>query len=620
MEKLRMTSPDLTEANIDKLAELFPTVVTETLDAVGNPQRAVDFDLLRQELSDHVVEGPQERYRLDWPGKRAAAFTANAPIAKTLRPVREESVEFDTTKNLFIEGDNLDALKLLQESYLGKVKMIYIDPPYNTGNDFLYADDFAESAAEYLERTSQKSETGDRLVANPESNGRFNSDWLSMLYPRLKLSRSLLSEDGAIFVSCDYHESGNLKCLLDEVFGRTNLVAEFIWQHSVQPKGYTDTVSVHHNTIFCYRRTDSFALQPLERTAEHNKNYRNPDNDPRGPWRAGDVRNALYRPNLRYPLPTPRGGTIDPPENGWRWSKETIEKKIATGEIIFNEDETSITRKIYLDTLDGRAVESLWLGTEVGTTREAANEVKKLFGGKALFDTPKPTKLMERIMWIAGVGDGDLVLDFFAGSGTTADAVFRANSKDGKRRSWILVQIAEPVPSSSEAAKAGFSDIATLSRERIKRAGTNTISNNMLSAGASDIGFRAVQIDSTGLSNVAKAADDTDQLTIEELEPSIKNDRTAEDLLFQVLLDWGLELTMPIVKETVDGHEIFDVEEGALIACFEKSLIPEVVHSIATRHPIRAVFRDDGFASDAARINAEQIFREVSPSTEVKAI
>lgn len=615
-----MTSPDLTDVNIDKLAELFPSVVTETADSDGNPKKAIDFDLLRQELSDHVVEGPQERYQLDWPGKRAAAFTANAPIAKTLRPVREESVDFDTTKNLFIEGDNLDALKLLQESYLGKVKLIYIDPPYNTGNDFVYPDSFAQTSADYLKESGQSRDDGVQLVANAETNGRYHSDWLSMMLPRLKLARALLSDDGAIFVSCDYHESGNLRALLDEVFGRSNFIAELIWQHSVQPKGYTDTVSVHHNTIYCYRRGESFALQALERTAEHNRNYRNPDNDPRGPWRAGDVRNALYRPNLRYQLTTPSGRLINPPENGWRWSRETMQEKIDTGEIKFNAEETSITRKIYLDTLEGRAVESLWLGSEVGTTREAANEVKKLFDGKAVFDTPKPTKLMEQLLWIAGVGEGDIVMDFFAGSGTTADAVLRANAKDGKDRSWILVQLPELLPATSEAAKLGYSDIAELSRERIRRAGLRAAEDAGLASAHLDTGFRALVIDTTNMVDVHRSPTETDQLSLTGLEGNIKSDRSSEDLLFQVLLDWGLDLSMVITVEQIDNHEVLVVEDSALIACLDPEVSPELVRTIAQREPLRAVFRDSSFASDDARINAEQIFREVSPATDVKAI
>ena len=617
-----MHSPDLTQRNIEAIAELFPSVITESLDEDGNPVRAVDFDLLRQELSDHVVEGPQERYQLDWPGKRAASFAANAPIAKTLRPVREESVDFDTTKNLFIEGDNLDALKLLQESYLGKVKLIYIDPPYNTGNDFVYNDDFAESTSEYLAKSGQVDELGYRLIANTESNGRFHSDWLSMMYPRLKLARSLLTDDGAIFVSCDYHESGNLRILLDEIFGRANLVAEFIWQHSVQPKGYTDTVSVHHNTILCYRRSNSFSIRPLERTAEHNRNYRNPDNDSRGPWRAGDVRNALYRPNLRYPLVTPSGHTIDPPENGWRWSKETMAQKIKSGEIVFNSDETSITRKIYLDTLDGRAVESLWLGSEVGTTREAAHEVKKLFDGKALFDTPKSSKLLERIMWIAGVGDDDIVLDFFAGSGTFADVVLRANASDRGHRCWILVQFPEALPPNSEAAKAGYTDIAQVARERIRRAANLARAEVGLAGDAMDTGFRALRVDTTNMADVSTAADALGQGELAGMIDSVKPDRTDEDLLFQVLLDWGLDLGLPITRgfSREREREIFRVAEDALIACFSEEVSADVVTEIANLQPLRVVFRDSAFKSDADRVNAEQLFRELSPGTEVKTI
>lgn len=618
METLRMTSPDLTAANIEKIAELFPSVVTESRDEDGNLHRAIDFDLLRQELSPEIVEGPQERYQLDWPGKRAALFAANAPIAKTLRPDRDESVDFDTTKNLFIDGDNLDVLKLLQESYLGKVKLIYIDPPYNTGNDFVYNDDFAESTEEYLARSGQVDEGGSRLIANPESSGRYHSDWLSMMYPRLRLARNLLSEAGSIFVSCDYHESGNLRCLLDEVFGASNLVAEFIWQHSIQPKGYTDTASVHHNTVYCYQRGANFSLRPLERTAEHNRNYRNPDDDPRGPWRPGDVRNALYRPNLRYTLATPSGRAIEPPANGWRWSKETMAEKIASGEVVFNADETAITRKIYLDTVGGRAVETLWLGKEVGTTREAASELKQLFDGETPFDTPKPMKLMQRIMWIGGVDDGDTVLDFFAGSGTTAHAVMAQNAEDGGARQFILVQLDEPM---DRAAKgAAYESIAAVARERVRRAGRAIRDSAGLTGESLDIGFRALRLDTSNRNDLFRTPEESDQTSLDSLEGSVKADRSAEDLLFQVLLEWGLDISLPIATESIEGHGVYIVDDGVLMACLEPSVGPNLIEQIARRQPLRAVFLDYGFRDDAARINAQQIFRELSPSTDIKVI
>jgi adenine-specific DNA-methyltransferase len=620
VDKLLMHSPDLTERNIDKIAELFPTVITEGIDDEGNLVRAIDFDLLRQELADHIVDGPQERYQLDWPGKREALFAANEPIAKTLRPVREESVGFDTTRNVFIEGDNLDALKLLQESYLGKVKLIYVDPPYNTGNDFIYNDKFAADSEEYLARSGQRDDEGNGLVANPESNGRFHSDWLSMIYPRLKLARNLLASDGSIFVSCDYHESADLRLVMDQIFGPSNFVAEFIWQHSVQPKGYTNTVSVHHNTVYCYRRSEAFGVRPLARTDEHNKNYRNPDNDTRGPWRAGDVRNALPRPNLRYELETPGGGLIQPPANGWRWSRDTMQAKIDSGEIVFNDNETAITRKIYLDTLEGRAVESLWHGAEVGVTRDAAQEIKDLFDGKAFFDTPKPTKLIETILWIAGVNDGDLVLDFFAGSATTAHAVLNANARDGKSRHFIVVQISERIDLSTDAGKAGYANIADLAKERIRRAGDKVAEGLGLSNEGLDVGFRMLKVDSSNLQDVLRTPDVLVQEELDLYADNVKPDRTGEDLLFQVLLDWGLELTMPIKVEGIEGHDVFVVEDGTLVACFDADVTPALVREIARREPLRVVFRDSGFATDADRINAEQVFAEVSPATDVKAI
>jgi adenine-specific DNA-methyltransferase len=391
MDKLKMHSSDVSQDNIAKIEALFPHCVTEARDEeTGELRRVIDFDQLKQELSDHIVEGPQERYRLDWPGKREALALANAPIAKTLRPSVDDSVDFDRTQNCFVEGDNLEALKLLQETYLGTVKMIYIDPPYNTGNDFIYEDDFSERADQFFQRSNQKDEESNRLIANTEASGRFHSNWLSMIYPRLKLAKNLLRDNGVIFISIDDKEQENLKKICEEIFGSENHRGTLIWQHSIQPKGYSGKFSVHHNFVFCYAKSDSFELSNLPRNEEHNKNYSNPDNDPNGAWRPGDVRNALYRPNLIYDITTPSGKIISAPEKGWRWSKETMNEKISTGEIIFSKDESRIIRKIYLNNLDGRTPETLLLAKEVGSTRDAANEVKALFDGKQPFDTPNP--------------------------------------------------------------------------------------------------------------------------------------------------------------------------------------------------------------------------------------
>jgi adenine-specific DNA-methyltransferase len=615
MDKLKMHSPNLTDANLARLRELFPGCVTEARDEDGSVKLAVDFDQLRQELSASLVEGPQERYHLNWPGKREALLTANAAIAKTLRPARKKSVDFDATKNLFIEGDNLDALKLLQETYLGKVKMIYIDPPYNTGNDFIYEDDFAEDADEYLRRSNQVDIEGHRLVANTSANGRFHSDWLSMIYPRLKLARNLLREDGVIFISIDDSEQHNLLSICNEVFGADNFVATIIWQHSIQPKGYTDIFSVHHNFIFMFRKSDSFTLQGLDRTDDDNKAYSNPDNDPRGLWRTGDVRNALYRPNLRYDVKTPSGKTISPPANGWRWSKETLREKIATGEIVFRDNETRIVRKIYLDTLEGRAPETIWFGKDAGTTRDGAREIKEDFDGEAPFDTAKPTALIKRMAKISGVREDDLIVDFFAGSGTTGVACLKESLAN-----FILVQLPESFddskPHGKAAHKLGISTLSELALRRLK------IATDRLDMDSANKGFRVLNIDTSNMADVFYNPDAVTQDGLFDAVDNIKPDRSAEDLLFQVMLDWGVDLTLPIEKKFVQGKDVYFVDQDALAACFDShgGIDDVFARELATHKPLRAVFRDAGFKDSTVKINIEQIFKLLSPATEVKCI
>ena len=542
-----MTSPDLTQASIDKIAELFPNVITESLDADGNPERAVDFDLLRQELSDHIVEGPQERYRLDWPGKRAAAFAANAPIAKTLRPVREESIDFDTTKNLFIEGDNLDALKLLQESYLGKVKLIYIDPPYNTGNDFVYNDDFAESSAEYLARSGQKTEAGDRLAANLESNGRFHSDWLSMMYPRLKLARNLLSPEGIIFVSIDDNEASNLRRLLDEVFGPANYFSEFAVVRA-EGGGLAKRVVKGHDYLIGYTR--DAAKFP-------------------GMFREKDVRGQVV--------------TVDGRDH-WietDWLRAEFGKY---GTLAYEDIESvkGLAKKQEIDLgLRGGKYRLIPRGSGhiVGRLRPLDEDGSKFYsvikhlnkdakdaliplGLDGLFNNPKPISLIHELVMGAtrfSRNAEHVVMDFFAGSGTTGHAVLRANAEDGGNRRYVLMQLPEQIDTSSAAGRAGFRSISEITRDRLRRAGQ--------ALATVDGGFRSLAIDTTNLADTKTAPDDVVQTALTDVISCVKPDRTAEDLLFQVLLDWGLELTMQIQKETIDGFEVYDVEEGALILC-----------------------------------------------------
>lgn len=628
VDKLKMHSPDLTQRNIDAIAQLFPTVVTETVDTNGNPVRAVDFDALRQELSDHVVEGPQERYQLDWPGKRAAAFAANAPIAKTLRPAREESVDFDTTKNLFIEGDNLDALKLLQESYLGKVKLIYIDPPYNTGNDFVYEDDFAESSADYLARSGQKSETGDRLVANTEANGRFHSDWLSMMYPRLKLARNLLSDDGVIFASISEHEVDNLRKLLEEVFGESN----FIGQIAVS-KGTTTGQDAGHIgssidfLLVASRDRNSYVPNGLPLDAKDIARFNQVD--ARGRFsmlqfrKTGSNDRREDRPNLYYALTAPDGSSVYPIgpggyESRWRAARSQFDTWAQSDMIVWQQDGDGAYKPYVKYYLEGRTkqVSNYW--DDIEGNKKATLTVKELLG-KGVFSNPKPVGLIRKILHISTSKDS-LVLDFFAGSATTAHAVMELNASDGGTRSFIQIQIPEPVPEGSAAAGAGYSHIAEISRERIRRAGAAISQAVGLAAEPLDLGFRTFTIDTTNQADVLRTPEETEQHVLPQLQGSVKAGRTAEDLLFQVLLDWGLDMSLPIGRGQIEGYEVFDVADGALIACLDSEISTELVRAIAKRKPLRAVFLDASFASDPARINAEQIFREVSPETDVRAI
>lgn len=620
MDKLKMQSPNVTQGNIDKIRQLFPACVTETFDKEGNLSLSVDFDILRQELSENLVEGERERFRLDWPGKIEAAAIANMPTSKTLRPDRSESKNFETTGNIFIEGDNLEALKLLQESFLGKVSFIYIDPPYNTGNDFVYDDSFLKGTQEFLQDSGQVAESGERLVANTQSNGRFHSDWLSMMYPRLKLARNLLASDGAIFVNIDDTELANLKKLLDEVFGEENFIANVAWKHTQQSKNDERYFARTYNSLLAYRKSEQLSGFRLPRAEKDNKNYSNPDNDPRGDWRAGDVRSPNPRPTLCFDLETPSGKLIAPPEKGWRWSRETIAAKIETGEIVFNSDETKITRKIYLADQDGRTPETVWAGDSELTTRFANSEIKALFDDVVVFDTPKPTGLIRRLLSMMPPREEFLALDFFAGSSSMADAIFQQNALDGIFRKSISVQLAEPTNEKSIAKKHGYETVADISKERIRRAGKRVGNGECHSDWNKDIGFRVLKIDSSNMADVYYSPDQIKQADLLDAVSNIKPDRTAEDLLFQVLIDWGVDLTLPISLETIQGKQVFFVDENSLLACFDTGLTEELVTELAKREPLRVVFRDNGFVSDSVKINAEQIFKQRSPTTDVKAI
>lgn len=622
MDRLKMHSPNLTQDNITRIRELFPGCVTEAKGEDGSVKLAVDFDLLRQELTDSIIEGPQERYHLDWPGKREALFTANAPIAKTLRPARHESVDFEATKNIFIEGDNLDALKLLQETYLGKVKLIYIDPPYNTGNDFVYEDDFAEDADEYLTRSNQKDTEGNRLSTNTTANGRFHSDWLSMMYSRLRIARDLLSEGGTIFISIDDGEVGNLRKIADQIFGEVNFIANIIWQKKYTRANDAKWFSGNHDHILCYgKNKQEMTLNMLPRNDEQLAAYSNPDKHVKGVWKATPLHAKSGTNTSEYTFKN--GITWKPPVGTYRrFNDESMRQMDEGGEIWFGADgKQTPSRKSFLcDVKSGVTPVTLWSYDEVGHNHEASNELKALdLGG--VFTNPKPTRLIKRALLLATNPD-DLILDFFAGSGTTADAVFQLNSEDGGNRRFIMVQLPEPCEPKSEAHKAGFKTIAEISKERIRRAGKKALTCANDNGWNRDVGFRVMKIDTSNLADVYYSPDDLDKASLDLFVDNIKPDRSPEDLLFQVMLDWGVDLALPITRQALQGKDVFFVDNNALVACFDAhSGVDEAfVKELAKLQPLRVVFRDAGFRDSATKINVEQIFRLLSPATEVKCI
>jgi adenine-specific DNA-methyltransferase len=685
MEKLKLHSPDLTQANIDKLAELFPSCVTEARDSKGTLKRSIDFDQLRQELSDHIVEGPQERYQLNWPGKREALLMANAPIAKTLRPCREESVDFDTTKNLFIEGDNLDALKLLQETYLNKVKMIYIDPPYNTGNDFIYADDFSEERDAYFERSYQSDLVGNRLIANQESNGRFHSDWLSMMYSRLRLARNLLQDDGVIFISIDDGEVANLKSMCDEVFGAEN----FINQISVKAKpsagasGGGEDIKLKKNVeyLLCFckskvnfeRFNDVFDERSL---AGYIKEYK----DEGKSWKYTRVLHSLGDRTFHSEIKDGGGQPIKiyKHENVEILTITELAKRRGLTEEaahleyfdrIFRDTnaQSSIRQRVLTATdaddtfysieyvpvsgrnkgktttlyYKGRNKDLIaWLSDvasiengklvkkdKVGTLWEGFNwnNVSKE-GGIQYPNGKKPIAFIQRLLGLCTDGESNaLILDFFAGSGSVAHAVLAQNQQDGGKRRCISIQIAEMITEAdrkayySEPGLDHLKSISDVAIERMRRAGEK-IQELSVEKLILDIGFRVLKLDTSNLNEVFYSPNFVSQDQLFGSIDNIRDDRTPEDLLFQVLLDWGVDLTLPISKEIIAGKTVYFVDDNALAACFDTGINEEFVKLLAKRESLRVVFRDSGFANDSVKINVEQIFKLMSPSTEVKTI
>ena len=629
-----MQSRDVISDNIIYIAERFPNVITETVGEDGNVVRSIDFEKLHQELTTDIVEGNEERYQFTWPGKRDAVRLANAPIDKTLRPCREESVDFDNTKNLYIEGDNLDVLKLLQENYLGKVKMIYIDPPYNTGNDFVYADNFGKTAEEYKEESGWYDEDGyqlaERMVKNTESNGRFHTDWLNMFYSRLKVARNLLSDDGAILITLDDHEYANAKKVCDEVFGEYNFVATIIWEN-FYGRSNAAAISPSHNYIMLYSKAgDDWKniRNLLERDAKSLSNYKNPDNDPKGPWRLGPIFASGERhEGLMYTITTPTGLKVSPPKGShWRMLEADFWKRVEEGSIVFgvNGDAAPATKLYLSEVQQGVVPRSIWLHDEVGHTQEGKREVMALFPDFSAFDTPKPTRLIKQITTICTKKD-DIIMDFFAGSSSTADAVIQLNSEDGGSRKFILVQIPEKTDEASEAYKAGFTNICEIGKERIRRAGKKILegkANNNAGAGLFadqedspkiDVGFRVLKLDSSNMNEVYYTPEEFDVNSL--FNENIKSDRTEEDLLFQVMLDLGVELSAKIEKSEVAGKTVWSVSDGYLLACFDEDVNESAIIAIAKQKPLYFVMRDSSLSSDNVADNFDQIFEEYSKDT-----
>ena len=630
-----MHTRDLMEENFKKLAALFPNAVTETAGENGEIVRAIDADVLRQEISAEVVEGAKERYQFNWPDKKKSVVLANQPIAKTLRLSREKSAGRDgtpgsiDTENIYIEGDNLDALKLLQETYLGKVKMIYIDPPYNTGGDaFVYDDAFDMEAHEFEAAGGYRDGNGNWLVdrnsvlkQNNEGNGRFHTDWLNMIYPRLRLARDLLADDGVIFISIDDNEQENLKKICDEIFGSSNFIAELVWERAYAPKNDAKYISNSHDYVLMYALDiNTFQIGRLPRTEVANARYQNPDNDPRGAWKSSDMSVKTYTAANDYPITAPSGRVIEPPAGRcWRLSKNKFLERLQDHRIWFGEDGNGVPCiKRFLSELkyDGMAPTSILFYKEVGHSQEGAKEVTHLFDA-GVFDGPKPVRLLMRLLTLANLKKDSIVLDFFSGSAATAHALMARNAEDGGLRKFIMVQLPERTDESGTAYRAGYATICDIGEERIRRAAKKIKEETNADI---DYGFRVFKVDSSNMKEVYYRPQDLKQEEIALLADNIKEDRTSEDLLFQVMLDLGVLLSFKIEEKTIAGKTVFTVEDGYLIACFDKDVTEEVVTEIAKEKPFYAVFRDSGMATDALMVNFEQIFETHSPQTVRKVL
>lgn len=632
MDKLQMRTPNLADENFCKLAALFPNAVTETIDeTTGEVVRAIDKDVLMQEISAKVVEGREERYQFTWPDKKKAVLAANAPISATLRPVREDSVGKDGTpggwdsENLYIEGDNLDVLKLLRETYLGKVKLIYIDPPYNTGHDFVYEDDFSEDIESYLARSGQYDEDGNKLCVNQESNGRFHTDWLNMLYSRLRIAKDLLTDDGAIFISMDDNEIDNLRKVCDEIFGADNFIDTIIWQKRYSPQNAVQYFSESHDYIVVYAK-NRIIWRPklLARTEEMNGRYKNIDNDPRGPWKAGDstAQAGHGTKSQFYVLKAPNGKEHHLPSGAcWRYTEPVMKQLIEDNRVWFGADGNNVPaiKRFLSEAKQGVTCQTLWTYDEVGHSQEGKKEIKNIFPEGTPFDTPKPTRLLKRIIDIATEQDS-IVMDFFSGSASFAHSTMLSNAEDSGTRKYIMIQIPEKTDQESEAYRIGLRNLCEIGKERIRRAGRKIKDDNGLTTHNLDIGFRVLRLDSSNMQEVYYNPADMAQSLLDLTTDNIKPDRTPEDLLFQVMLELGIMPSSTIAETTIAGKRVFDVADGFLLACFDDGVTTETVTAIAKKQPYYAVFRDSSIADDSVATNFDQIFETYSPSTVRKVL
>lgn len=624
MDKLRMQSSNGVEDNITKIAQLFPDCVTETVDErSGQPKHLIDFEKLKQNLSDSVMSERAERYQFTWPDKSKAILLANSPVNATLRPCREDSVDFDNTQNLYIEGDNLDVLKCLKETYLHKVKMIYIDPPYNTGNDFVYEDDFAQSSEEYLANSEQFDEQGNRMFTNAESNGRFHTDWLNMIYPRLKVARDLLTDDGVIFISIDDNEEKNLRNICDEIFGAENRIETIVWKNKYGAGAYTVGFISVHEYVLCYsKKKISNITSELDEEGQAVYSKKDEKYAIRGGYMTQPLMtNSLgNRPNLMYPIEY-KGVSIYPRKQ-WVWSQERLQNAINNNEVEFNlqKDGTySVRSKAYLRDENGKMRRGKPLSLMTGPfNQEGTKEIRSLFEGKSIFDFTKPTQLIKKFLSLQ-INDSDdtdfIVLDYFSGSATTAHAVMQLNSEDGGNRKFIMVQLPEKTDEKSEAFKAGYKNICEIGKERIRRAGKKIKEESPLTTQDLDTGFRVLKLDSTNMQDIYYSPKDISQADLFSQVDNVKPDRTGEDLLFQVMLELGATLDSKIETTTVAGKTIYNVAEGYLVACFDPDVTDEVVKAIAQMQPAYAVLRDTSMKDDSTATNFEQIFKTYSPDT-----